>query len=65
VALFWARVKPQLFLELVGLLNRALAAASVAAATAIAAADYVELVHGCSFLSYQGKWEMNRKFSIY
>jgi hypothetical protein len=42
-----------------------LAAAGVAAATAVAARDDVELVHGYSFLSYQGKWKMNRKFSIY
>jgi hypothetical protein len=35
----------------VGLFTEELAAASVAAATAIAAADYVELVHGYSFLS--------------
>jgi hypothetical protein len=46
------RVKPHLFRkELVGLLSKELAAASVATATAIAARDYVELDHGYSFLS--------------
>jgi hypothetical protein len=47
-------VKPHLFCkEPVGPFTKLLAAASVAAATAIAAADYVELDHGYSFLSYQ------------
>ena len=41
-----------------------LAAAGVAAATAIAARDYVELDHGHSFLSYKDEWIMNRSLSI-
>jgi hypothetical protein len=57
-------VKPHLFQELVGLLSKGLAAASVAAATAVAARDYVELDHGYSFLSCCDEWIMNRSLSI-
>lgn len=45
-------MKPHLFCkEHPGLFTEDLAATGVAAATTFAAADYVELVHGYSFLS--------------
>jgi hypothetical protein len=51
-------------LKLWGFTKKFLAAASVAAATAIAARDYVELDHGYSFLSDKDEWTMNRSLSM-
>jgi hypothetical protein len=58
-------VKPHLFFaELVGLYGVGLAAASVAAATAIAARDHVDRGHGVPFSPKKMRWIINRKLSI-